>query len=184
MKRCLPLILLILTVSKSFSQTDGSMIFSVRQSTSVYGSHGFSPDVSFELQYFVDEHVSLNYSIAVSHNYIHMPVSVPLAILTSFCLYYYIEDLYYMFLLPEGVGFHFKLNDMIALSPYVNPLGMDVYYYGDYYEQWALTGAIGMKLYFNLDHRFYASPYAEYKIAYNYSGFDLRAGIAAGFRFR
>lgn len=77
-----------------------------------------------------------------------------------------------LFALPEGVSFHIPVNENATLSPFINPLGMEIIDDTGY-----MTFELGLKLTSIFNENFCVSPYFSYKTLY----YNNRSGFAAGF---
>ncbi len=146
-----------------------------------------------DLQYFVSDHVSLNYNLKFGERYVHLPAGAPVAVVALVMAVasandgsggLFVAGGLLAALLPEGVSFHANVNQNVVISPYINPLGFEWIKNANAggRDTW-LTGSAGTKVNFLLGD-FVIAPYGEYKMLYgNYDNPGIGVGVSAGYRF-
>ena len=152
------------------------------------------------IQYFVGDRISLNYPITGSGRSVHMPAAVPLALLAIVYGGLYDPAALYLFLVPDGLSYHYPLNDNVTLSPYFNVLGAD-YFFDDeslnpqsHQAGWYWSGSIGSRVNLFLGESVMVGGFAEFSQSYliapesyirdsNPSISGIRVGGSLGFRF-
>ena len=108
--------------------------------------------------------MSLHSHVGGTRDYIHIPASVPLMLVSLSYMYYMdIEGLLYTLMIPEGISYHIKFTKQLTLSPYLNPLGFD-YYYNSHnadFNTYYMSSALGFKAHFEPLPKIYVIPLAE-----------------------
>jgi len=184
MKNTVLLLICIFFLGEASAQfDDGDIIISGSRARLFYGDFNSFNDVSADIQYFVHDNVSLNYSIAINGNYFHVPASIPIVAVALYCGVTADVEFLYLLLIPEGVSYHIPINESFGFSPYINPLGFEYMEYPEGGNAWYMTGAAGIRFNALLYDRFYISPFTEYKVNYANSDYGLRTGVSAGYRF-
>ena len=146
MNNVLCLILLVITLSVQ-SQFQEGFTFKPKTELVTYNRLKSTMVHGAELNYFVTENLSLDYSFSGGKNYVHMPLSIPITALLygtqsseneeplenekdgmetdtteSSSRWGYLFAL----LIPEGISGHFNLGKKTYLSPSIKPLSFDL----------------------------------------------------------
>jgi hypothetical protein len=159
---------------------------------SLIGMQDFHTTPSFgtEVQYFVGDHISLNYRLLYSPGHFHAPGGLALSAVLLVSLAEFGGDLsiLYAALIPEGVSFHARLTDNMSLSPYINPLGYDYLssnrssrmLFHETETEHFITINGGVRLNVFMGEWLIISPFAEYMSSYNQDLYGFRFGVTAG----
>jgi len=83
-----------------------------------------------------------------------------------------------LILLSDGATFHFKANDQLTFSPYLNPLGFD-YFFEKSKNALYVTFTSGLKCQYIINNKFIFAPFAEFRTNYITS----QKGFACGATF-
>lgn len=126
-----------------------------------------------EGNWLVADYVSLNYRVQGGKDFIHLPATVPIGlvvglIFTIRAVKYgcgYPENLWGIFLIPEGVSFPIPISTSLLFSPQLNPLGFEYYQYND--RDYAyMVGDFGAELSLLIDEAFFMSIGSNFKVIY------------------
>ncbi len=179
----------------------GDFVLSATAAETNYNDFALKTSYGLDMQYFVDDNVSLNYSFRLGERYAHVPAAAPASAIMLFIAFttanngdtevenkltgWGIISGIALALVPEGVSFHLRVNDHLAVSPYINPLGLEwIREEGVGGRDTWLGGSAGAKGNLILGD-FVVAPYGEYKKLYGRKGnWGTGAGIAIGYRFQ
>ena len=171
---CILALILLFTAGPCTAQIEeDNVIISARRSGTIFKATPVTSEYGIDVQYFVEDRWSFNYEVAIGEDFIHIPASVPLM------LFGLTLDWAYL-LLPEGVSYHIPvMEDMVVISPYLNPLGFE---YNKYAENdgWYGTGAGGVRMNIFPHRRVMLHTFAEYKINYEQPNSGFRTGLGLG----
>ncbi len=147
--------------------------------------------VGLDAEYMVTDNVGLNYAMSGGEGVFHMPggIVVGAALLcVAATAGGNAEMLLYSFAIPEGVTYNVKVLPYTYVSPYVNPLGLEVHRETEERWDYFLMGSAGAKLKMfipvndNFDVVF--STFYEAQLEYRSDQkLGVRAGLSCGISF-
>jgi len=148
---------------------------------------------ALDVELFVSNELSLNYNFSLgilnSKVYIHSYAGLPAALYlmlsnignentanSSSDILNYISFL--LIFVPEGISYHFPMDNKMSLVPYINPLGYE--FLGDVNS---FSSSIGMKMKINPISDLFIVPYVGIKYLYNLKMHAYNIGATAGLKF-
>jgi hypothetical protein len=144
-----------------------------------------------ELQYFVTDYFGFNSHLIFGENYVHLPigiVGIAAAIMSGGscndcgdldgC-----NSLFFLAILSDGVIFHISVFGKPIISPYINPLGLDLLYEKVKGTNTYFTGSLGLKFNYLFGKKFNFSPFTEVKWVYGQRTAGVSCGLSFGYSF-